>query len=95
MRRPSRTVVTMDPKSSSSSTMLAASRATSVPRPPIATPISAAFSEGASFTPSPVIATTAPVDFRALTMRSFCSGMMRAKMVTSCTAVARSGSDMA
>ena len=62
-----------------------------MPRPPIATPISAAFSDGASFTPSPVMATTAPVAFNALTMRSFCSGMMRAKMVTACTAVRQIG----
>lgn len=35
--------------------------ATSVPFLPIATPISAFFNAGASFTPSPVIATTEPV----------------------------------
>ena len=44
-------------KLSSSSTRLAASRATSVPLLPIATPMSARASAGASFTPSPVIAT--------------------------------------
>jgi hypothetical protein len=75
--------------------MLDASRATSVPRRPIATPICAAFSEGASFTPSPVIPTTCPAAFNAVTMRSFCSGMMRAKIVTSATAPARSAFDMA
>ena len=42
---------------SSVSTIAAASRATSVPRPPIAMPMSAARSAGASLTPSPVIAT--------------------------------------
>uniref|UniRef100_A0A0S6Z131 Uncharacterized protein n=1 Tax=Mizugakiibacter sediminis TaxID=1475481 RepID=A0A0S6Z131_9GAMM len=78
MRRPSRTVRTIEPKSSSSSTRSAASRATSVPRRPIATPMCAAFSAGASLTPSPVIATTSPFAFSASTMRSFCSGMMRA-----------------
>ena len=60
MRRLMRTDFTMAPKSSSSSTSDATSRATSVPRPPIAKPMWAAFSEGASLTPSPVIATTAP-----------------------------------
>ena len=60
MRRPSRTAATMVAKLSSSSTRLAASRATSVPMPPIATPISARASAGASFTPSPVIATISP-----------------------------------
>ena len=57
----------------------AASRATSVPRPPMAMPMCAAFSAGASFTPSPVIATTSPFAFSASTSRSFCSGTTRAK----------------
>jgi hypothetical protein len=56
----------------------AASRATSVPRPPIATPISAALSDGASFTPSPVIATTSASAFGAWAIRSFCTGWIRA-----------------
>ena len=43
------------------STSPAASRATSVPRPPIAMPMSAALSAGASLTPSPVMATTSPL----------------------------------
>ena len=68
----------MDEKSSSSNTRDAASRATSVPRPPIAMPMWAALSAGASFTPSPVIATTSPAAFSAVTIRSFCSGMVRA-----------------
>src|SRR6516165_9394076 len=59
----------------------AASRATSVPRPPMAIPICAAFSEGALLTPSPVIATTSPLAFSALTIRNFCSGIVRAKIV--------------
>ncbi len=58
-----------------------ASRATSVPRPPIAMPMCAALSAGASFTPSPVMATTSPFAFSALTIRSFCAGVMRAKTV--------------
>ena len=94
MRRPSLIVVTIEPKSSSSSIIDAASRATSVPRPPIATPICAAFSEGASFTPSPVIATTASPALNAVTMRSFCSGWMRAKIVVVLTASAKAASVM-
>ena len=48
------------PKSSSSRTIEDASRATSVPRPPMAMPMSARLRLGASLTPSPVIATTSP-----------------------------------
>ena len=40
--------------------MSAASLATSVPLMPMAMPMSAFFSAGASFTPSPVMATTCP-----------------------------------
>src|SRR6516164_5436688 len=43
MRRPSRTNLTIEPKSSSRSTIEDASRATSVPRPPMAIPMCAAF----------------------------------------------------
>ena len=50
--------VTMVAKLSSVRTIVAASRATSVPDRPIATPMSARRSAGASLTPSPVIATT-------------------------------------
>lgn len=82
MRRPKRTPATSEVKLSSCSTRLAASRATSVPRSPMATPMSAARKAGASFTPSPVIATTWPCACRARTMRSFCSGAMRAKIDT-------------
>ena len=57
MRRPMRTAATMEEKSSSSRTSPADSRATSVPRPPMAMPMWAAFRAGASLTPSPVIAT--------------------------------------
>src|SRR2546423_1205383 len=45
-------------KASSSSTILLASLATSVPAMPIARPTSAFFSDGASLVPSPVMATT-------------------------------------
>ena len=78
MRRPSRTAATMVAKLSSSSTRLDASRATSVPPLPMATPMSAAFSAGASFTPSPVMATNCPCGCSACTMRIFCAGSTRA-----------------
>ena len=51
---------------------------------PMATPMSAFFSAGASFTPSPVTATICPISLSALTTRSLCSGATRAKM-TSCS----------
>ena len=79
MRRPSRTPPTIETKRSSRSTRSAASRATSVPRWPMAMPIWAASSAGASLTPSPVMATTSPSAFSASTSASFCSGMTRAK----------------
>ena len=82
MRRPRRTAATMAAKLSSTSTSEADSRATSVPRPPMATPTCAARSAGASFTPSPVMATMSPRAFSACTMRSFCSGAMRAQTLT-------------
>jgi len=77
MRRPSSTAATMVAKSSAS-TMSAASLLTSVPVTPMATPMSARCRAGASLTPSPVMATTAPRAFQAVTMRSFCSGLVRA-----------------
>ena len=58
--------------------MSAASLVTSVPVMPMATPMAASFSAGASLTPSPVIATTAPRAFQARTMRSLCSAVTRA-----------------
>ena len=61
MPRPSSTAATIDAKLSSVSVMAAASLVTSVPVMPIAMPMSAFFSAGASLTPSPVIATTWPV----------------------------------
>jgi hypothetical protein len=78
MARPSSTAATIEEKSSSVSVIAAASRATSVPVRPIATPMSAFFSAGASFTPSPVIATTCPSAWRAVTMRSLSAGETRA-----------------
>src|SRR3989338_320501 len=60
MLSPSSAAETMEPKLSSRSTMSEASFATSVPMPPIATPRSAAIRDGASFTPSPVMAIISP-----------------------------------
>ena len=57
---PSRTAATIVEKLSSAKIILADSFVTSVPVMPIATPISADFTAGASFTPSPVIATMLP-----------------------------------
>ena len=76
--RPSSTAATMEAKLSSASTMSAACFETSVPVIPIATPMSAILRAGASLTPSPVIATTAPCRWRAFTIRSLCSGLTRA-----------------
>ena len=69
--RPSSTALTMLAKLSSSSTMSAASLATSVPVSPIAIPMCALFSAGASLTPSPVTATTCPLRLSASTIRLF------------------------
>ncbi len=83
MRRPILTAPTIDEKLSSISTSDEASRATSVPFSPIAIPILAAFRAGASFTPSPVMATISLFRFNAFTIFSFCSGITRAKTFTS------------
>mmetsp|Transcript_7838 Transcript_7838/g.16911 ORF Transcript_7838/g.16911 Transcript_7838/m.16911 type:complete len:524 (-) Transcript_7838:1248-2819(-) len=67
-------------RSSSSSTMSAASLATSVPRMPMAMPTSASLSAGASLTPSPVIAVMWPPScWKARTMERLCIGETRAK----------------
>ena len=78
IERPSSTAATMVAKLSSASTMSAACFETSVPVMPIATPMSAILSAGASLTPSPVMATTAPRRWSASTIRSLCSGLTRA-----------------
>jgi len=78
MTRPSRTASTIVAKLSSARIILAASFVTSVPVTPIAMPMSADFSAGASLTPSPVIATTLPSACSASTMRSLCAGATRA-----------------
>ena len=59
-----------------------ASFATSLPAP-IATPMSLAFSAGASFTPSPVTATVlSPLALVCSTILNFCSGVVRAKTIS-------------
>ena len=74
MFRPFSTALTIVAKLSSVSTIAAASFATSLPVIPMATPISDCFSAGASFTPSPVIATIFPRSCHARTIRILCSG---------------------
>ena len=76
---PCLTASTIVTKLSSVKTISAAFLATSVPFLPIAIPMSAFFKAGASFTPSPVIATTASVDWYALTILTLCSGVTLAK----------------
>ena len=76
---PSLTAETIVAKLSSRTIISADSLLTSVPVIPIATPISAFFSAGASFIPSPVIATTFPFFCNALTILNLCSGFTRAK----------------
>lgn len=93
MPLPSSMAFKMVEKSSSVNIMSAASFATSVPFLPIAIPMSAFFSAGASLTPSPVIATISPRDWSALMILSLWSGVVRAKMVVFCIACARSSSD--
>ena len=85
-RRPSRTALAMVAKLSSVSTISAASLVTSVPLIPIATPTSACFSAGASFTPSPVIPTISFLLCRACTRRNLSSGLVRAKISYCCAA---------
>ena len=79
-------------KLSSASTISAVSRVTSVPFMPIAMPTSAFLIAGASFMPSPVIAITYPFFFRALTMRSLFSGILRAYTAMLSTTVSNSSS---
>ena len=74
IRLPSSTAETTVAKLSSVNITSAASFATSVPTIPIAQPMSAFFKAGASFTPSPVIATISPFACHALTILTLCSG---------------------
>ena len=78
MRRPSATAAAMVAKLSSASTISATFLVTSVPVTPMPTPMSAAFTAGASFTPSPVMAVTQPRCCQARTMRALCWGCTRA-----------------
>ena len=82
MIRPSSTAATMLAKLSSVRTMSAVSLETSVPVIPMATPMLARFSAGASFTPSPVMATTCPLALKASTIFVLCWGETRQKTPT-------------
>ncbi|MPN03889.1 hypothetical protein SDC9_151124 [bioreactor metagenome] len=75
--RPSRIAATIVEKFESSKIRSADSFATSVASL-TTTPISAWWSAGASFTPSPNIATTSPLAFKAATIFIFWSGELRA-----------------
>mmetsp|Transcript_8751 Transcript_8751/g.16115 ORF Transcript_8751/g.16115 Transcript_8751/m.16115 type:complete len:241 (-) Transcript_8751:834-1556(-) len=93
--RPSRTATTMVAKLSSARIISEASRATSVPSLPIATPMSAALRAGASLTPSPVMEDTCPCDWRALTIRILFWGEARANTLCVMTASFICSSSMA
>src|SRR5665647_3797866 len=67
MPRPSSTAATIEAKLSSVMTMSETSLVTSVPVMPMATPMSASLTAGASLTPSPVMATISPRRRQALT----------------------------
>ena len=75
--RPSSTALTTVEKLSSVRIITAASWVTSVPVP-IAIPMSAFFTAGASLTPSPVIATIWPFFLSTSTRRTLCPGLTRA-----------------
>mmetsp|Transcript_20494 Transcript_20494/g.67100 ORF Transcript_20494/g.67100 Transcript_20494/m.67100 type:complete len:296 (-) Transcript_20494:1437-2324(-) len=79
MARPSSTAATMVAKLSSARIMSAASLATSVPAMPIATPMDACCSAGASLTPSPVIAATSPSRSSCARRRCLSAGSARQK----------------
>jgi len=70
--RPSSMALTIVLKLSSARIMLAASFDTSVPVMPIAIPMSARLSAGASFTPSPVTATISPSSLTVSAILSLC-----------------------
>ena len=94
MLRPCSIAETIVAKLSSASTISAASFATSVPVP-IATPISARFSAGASFTPSPVIATTSLFFWSRSTSWLLCDGSVRERMTTLLATLAFFSGDIA
>ncbi len=84
---------TMLAKLSSVSTMSAVCLATSVPVMPMATPMLARLSAGASFTPSPVIATTWSCALKASTMRVLCCGETRQQTSSRSARAASSSSE--
>mmetsp|Transcript_28004 Transcript_28004/g.69932 ORF Transcript_28004/g.69932 Transcript_28004/m.69932 type:complete len:202 (+) Transcript_28004:1534-2139(+) len=86
MERPSSTACTMVAKLSSANTMSLASFATSVPVMPIAIPMSACLSAGASLTPSPVMAAISPSSLRILTISCLCFGSVRLNTAPSAAA---------
>ena len=92
--RPSCTADTIEAKLSSRSTICEASLAASVPLWPMAMPMSACLSAGASLTPSPVMATVWPRDCSARTMRSLCSGVVRANTLACCARAGNPASSM-
>ena len=75
MLLPSSTASTIVAKLSSVRIISAACFDTSVPVIPIAQPMFAFLRAGASFTPSPVIATIFPLLCQALTILTLCSGL--------------------
>ena len=75
-RRPSATTPGMVANLPSSNTSWATARVAAAPDP-MAIPMSASFNASASFTPSPVIATTWPFNCNAPTMARFCCGVTR------------------
>ena len=93
--RPSSTAFTMVEKSSSVRIMFAASFETSVPVMPMATPMSAFLSAGASFTPSPVMATMWPFIRSRSTRWTLSSGVTRAMTPMSSSCPSASSSDIA
>ena len=82
MLLPLATDLTIVAKLSSAKTIEAASLLTSVPVIPIATPTSAFFNAGASFTPSPVIATMCPNSCHSVTILILCAGLTLAYTLT-------------
>jgi hypothetical protein len=93
--RPISTALVIVEKLSSVRIITAACLATSVPVWPIAIPMSAFFSAGASLTPSPVMATIRPSRLSMSTRRTLCSGVTRAITPTSAIASVASSSVIA
>ena len=89
-RRPSATTPGSVANLPSSSTSCATARVAAAPDP-MATPMSASFSASASFTPSPVMATTCPLDCNAPTIARFCCGVTRPNTVC-CSSTSASSS---